>query len=79
MSRLPFTAMNLPICHHCACPNVQWFTPSARRQLGAVLLCAACHRLTVLLPGGTPGKGCVAGGAVPWSAVGPVRAVGRGN
>jgi hypothetical protein len=37
-------------CHHCASHNVRWFTPRRDAHRGAVLLCMACRRLTIVPP-----------------------------
>ena len=35
-------------CEHCSSHNVRWFTPARFANHTAVLLCAACQRLTIV-------------------------------
>ncbi len=35
-------------CEHCASHKVHWFTPRTQAHRGAVLLCMACRRLTIV-------------------------------
>jgi hypothetical protein len=37
-------------CEHCASHNVRWFTPRSHADRGAVVLCLACQRLTIVVP-----------------------------
>ena len=36
------------ICEHCASYDLRWFTPARYADCAAVLLCMACHRLTIV-------------------------------
>jgi hypothetical protein len=40
----------MPTCDYCASTNLRWFTPARYGRLAAVLLCMACHRLTIRPP-----------------------------
>ena len=40
----------MPICEHCASPNVRWFTPTRYSNRAAVLLCMTCQKLTIQPP-----------------------------
>ncbi len=37
-------------CEHCASTDVRSFTPARDATRAAVLLCMACHRLTIVPP-----------------------------
>ncbi len=37
-------------CQYCTSHNVRWFTPQRYAARAAVLLCMACHRLTIVPP-----------------------------
>jgi hypothetical protein len=43
-------------CEHCSSATVRWFTPERSVGYGAVLLCLACSRLTIVVSGYARGR-----------------------
>ena len=50
LTYLPTESVRPMKCQQCASHNVRWFTPRSYADRAAVLLCMACHRLTIVAP-----------------------------